>query len=306
MGLHVIVGSGPVGSAAATELLARGEQVRVVTRGGTGVEGTDRVAADAGDANRMRELTRGAAVIYNCANPQYHRWTTDWPPIAQSLLGAAEANGAVLAITGNLYPYGPVTVPMTENLPDRPSSVKGKVRAAMWRDALEAQQAGRIPGAVEVRASDYVGDCPSVLTMMVLPRVAAGKAAFVPADLDAPHTWSNPGDEGRMLVRAATDDRGWGHVWHTPSAAPMSIRELSERAAAVAGYDKVRLWALPPVAVSLAAMFDPMTKEFKEMNYQFRRRFTLESAYTASVFGSEFTPLDESVAQNVKAFQAGL
>src|SRR6266516_3542171 len=103
MGLHVIVGSGPVGSAAATKLLARGEQVRVVTRGGTGVEGTDRVAADAGDANRMRELTRGAAVIYNCANPQYHRWTSDWPPIAHSLLSAAEAHGAVLAITGNLY-----------------------------------------------------------------------------------------------------------------------------------------------------------------------------------------------------------
>jgi hypothetical protein len=134
----------------------------------------------------------------------------------------------------------------------------------------------------------------------------SGKAAFIPADLDAPHTWSNPGDEGRVLVKAATDERGWGHIWHTPSAAPISIRESSERAAAVAGYDKIRLRALPPVAVGLAAMFDTMTKEFKEMNYQFRRPFTLEAEYTASVFGSEFTQLDESIAQNVKAFQAGL
>ncbi len=38
MALHVIVGAGPVGTATANLLAERGEQVRVVTRRGTGPE----------------------------------------------------------------------------------------------------------------------------------------------------------------------------------------------------------------------------------------------------------------------------
>jgi 2-polyprenyl-6-methoxyphenol hydroxylase-like FAD-dependent oxidoreductase len=39
MALHVIVGAGPVGSATAALLAGRGEQVRVITRSGTGRAG---------------------------------------------------------------------------------------------------------------------------------------------------------------------------------------------------------------------------------------------------------------------------
>src|SRR5262245_15234430 len=114
--LHVVVGSGPIGSTVARLLADEGERVRVVTRSGTGPShrSIELVAADANDAPRLRELATGAVALYNCVNPQYHRWPVDWPPLAASLLGAAESTGAVLAITGNLYGYGPVDGPMTE------------------------------------------------------------------------------------------------------------------------------------------------------------------------------------------------
>ena len=99
MARHIVVGAGPVGSAVARELLDRGARVTVVTRGGNGIAGTERVAADATDANRLGELAEGAVAIYNCVNPPYHRWATDWPPVANALLAAAESSGAVLAIT---------------------------------------------------------------------------------------------------------------------------------------------------------------------------------------------------------------
>ena len=54
-------------------------------------------AADARDAETMGRLADGAAVIYNCVNPPYHRWPADWPPIAASVLSAAERSGAVSA-----------------------------------------------------------------------------------------------------------------------------------------------------------------------------------------------------------------
>ena len=57
MAMHVIVGAGAVGSATALLLAARGEQVRIVTRHGSGPEqpGIERIAADATDAERLTE-----------------------------------------------------------------------------------------------------------------------------------------------------------------------------------------------------------------------------------------------------------
>src|SRR5262245_29808643 len=117
--MQVIVGAGVVGSRVARLLAQRGETVRLISRRGPGPHepGIELVAADASDADRLIELTRGATAIYNCANPQYHTWLTDWPPIASALLKAAEANGAVLVTLSNLYGYGPVDGPITEHTP---------------------------------------------------------------------------------------------------------------------------------------------------------------------------------------------
>jgi hypothetical protein len=55
----------------------------------------------------MARPTEGAAVLYNSANPAYHRWPELWPPIAAALLEAAERAGAVLVTISNRYGYGP-------------------------------------------------------------------------------------------------------------------------------------------------------------------------------------------------------
>src|SRR5437762_4872899 len=155
--LHVIVGAGPVGSATAKVLAERGEQVRVVTRSGGGPEhpAIERVAADATDAQRLTTLTEGAAALYNCASPQYHKWFTDWPPLAAAFLATAERTGAVYASASNLYGYGPGHERIDVTTPLEATHPKLRLRAQMWRDALAAHEAGRIR-ATEVRGSDYI------------------------------------------------------------------------------------------------------------------------------------------------------
>jgi hypothetical protein len=120
--LHVIVGAGAVGVATARLLAERGDQVRMVSRRGTGLEhpSVERVAADATDSAAIARLAHGAVALYNSAAPPYHRWSLDWPPLAAALLDAAEACGAVLVSAGNLYLYGPDDGPLTEELPARP------------------------------------------------------------------------------------------------------------------------------------------------------------------------------------------
>ena len=119
MSLHVVLGKGPVGSTLTDRLVTSGHTVRVLSRsGGSDPRGqVEHVALDAGNASAVRQAAAGAVALYNCANPAYHRWTTDWPPIAAALLHAAEQTGAVLVVMSNLYGYGEVDRPMTEDLP---------------------------------------------------------------------------------------------------------------------------------------------------------------------------------------------
>lgn len=288
--LHVIVGAGPVGSATARLLAARGEQVRVLSRRGGGPGG---VAADASDADALARHTEGAVALYNCAGPAYHRWPTDWPPLGAALRHAAETSGAVLVTTGNLYGYGAVDGPITEDLPMRPNSVKGEVRARLWADALAAPIR-----TAEVRGSDYLGaGTMSPFSALVLPKVLAGKRAAAPADLDAPHSWTYVGDVARTLVAVAADEQAWGRAWHVPTAPAMSLRRLATRAAELAGAPAARVTTMPAFALRLAGFFNPDAREMLEMQYQLRRPFVLDSSAATAAFGIEPTPTDDALRE---------
>jgi nucleoside-diphosphate-sugar epimerase len=305
MTLHVVVGAGPVGSAAARLLAERGERVRLVTRRGTGPEhpAIERVAADASDAPALTRLAQGAEALYNCASPAYHRWPVDWPPLAAALLSAARDAGAVLATTGNLYGYGPVDAPMTEQTPLRPGGVKGGVRVRMWQDALAEHEAGRVR-VTEVRGSDYLGaGTQSIVTLLVLPWVLAGRRAVVPADLDAPHSWTYAGDVARTLVAAAGDERAWGRAWHVPTAPAASVRQLAARAATLAGAPAPRLARMPAPVLWLGGLFDPTVRELRETAYQFRRPFVLDSTAATARFGIEPTGTDAALAETISAIR---
>jgi len=245
MSLHVIVGAGPVGTSTARLLVERGERVRIVSRRGAGPQhpAIELVAADATQADRLAELTRDAAALYNCANPLYHRWLTDWPPLAASLLTAAERSGAVLAVASNLYGYGPVDGPITDATPLAATHPKLRLRADMWREALARQEAGRLR-VTEVRSSDYV-EANSILSFVLAKPIRAGKRAFVPGALDVPHSWTTIGDAARALVTVATDARAWGKAWLTPTNPPLTVRALAVRFASVVGAPAPKLSTIP-------------------------------------------------------------
>ena len=147
MDTHLVVGAGPVGTQVALRLAEQGARVRVVTRSGSGPDHpcVERVVADAGDAPTMRALAAGTVAVYNCANPAYTRWVTDWPPIAAALLDAATASGAVLATVGNLYGYGRVDGPIDS--PDAARPVRPQGRGAGPHVAGRAGRPHGRPGA---------------------------------------------------------------------------------------------------------------------------------------------------------------
>ena len=145
MSLKVVAGAGATSVPTALLLAEAGEQVRLVSRRGSGPDhpNIDLVKADATDTARLAEIARGAATLYNCAMPPYDQWPVLWPPLAASLLAAAEQKGADYVMVGNAYGYGPVDGPMTEDLPVAATTSKGRVRADVaGREGRARRRAG--------------------------------------------------------------------------------------------------------------------------------------------------------------------
>jgi nucleoside-diphosphate-sugar epimerase len=295
MSEHVIVGAGAVGSATALLLAGRGEQVRVISRRGTGPQhaAIERVAADATDAERLTSLATGAAALYNCANPPYHQWFTDWPPLASALLTAAERSGAVLATMSNLYGHGPVDGPITQKTPLAATHPKLRLRAEMWRDALAAHEAGRIR-ATEVRASDYI-EANGVLSTVLGKPLLAGRRAYAPAPLDVPHSWTSITDCAKALVTVAADEQALGQAWLVPTNPALTVRQLATRFAEVNGAPRAKVTAIPYPVLWTTGLFSPLVKELRATRYQFTRPFVVDSSATTQAFGLEPVPMDEAL-----------
>ena len=306
--LHLIVGAGPVGRATALHLVEEGHDVRLASRSGAApaVPGATRVAADATDADGLVELAQGAAVIYNCINPpSYDVWPTYWPPIASALLAAAEKTGAVLAITGNLYPYGPVDVPMTEDLPDAATGTKGALRAQMWADAKAMHDLGRIR-AVEVRGSDYMG--PGVETAhipMVAARALKGRSVRVFGDPTAPHAMTDVRDVARALVAAAAAPSAHGRAWLAPTNPARSQADTVADVCRSVGHEPVRVKAWPGALLSVGGLVVPMLRELRETAYQFQRPYLVDSGAIERELGLAPTPWDEVCRATAETALAG-
>lgn len=294
---HLVVGAGPVGRHVAEILAASGEDVTVATRSGTdtGIAGVKHVALDASDVQALSAQADGASVIYNCANPaDYTTWLKFWPPLAASLLTAAERSGAVYAITGNLYPYGPVSEAMREDMPDAATDRKGRLRAQMWADAKALHDAGRIR-AVEVRGSDYVGEGvgDNGHVTRQIPGALKGKRALVIGRKDQPHTFTDVLDMARLLVAAAADESALGRTWHVPSNPPRTQEQAINDVLASVGKPAVKVSTIPGAVFATAGRVVPLMRELRDLSYQWTAPYLLDDSAARAHFAMEPTPWDE-------------
>jgi nucleoside-diphosphate-sugar epimerase len=288
------------------ELRRRGLRVRMINRSSRlrfeKDPQTELGGIDARNPVQTREVCEGASVVYHCVGLPYPRWN-EFPAIADGIVeGAASAN-ARMVYADNLYMYGPVAGPMTENLPNAATTRKGALRAKIAASLLAAHAAGRVSVSIG-RGSDFFGPHATDAAMMgsrVFGRALAGKAAQVVGNPDRLHSYTFIDDFGRALVTLGERDEAQGGIWHVPSAAALTTREFVGHVFRGAG-KPLRLSAAPGFAVRFLGMFDENMKELHEMLYQFESDFVLDSSKFERAFGMSATPHDAAIAATLDWF----
>src|SRR5918995_3707622 len=274
--LHVVFGTGPVGLAVMDELVSKSKRVRMVNRSGRASvpHGVEVIGGDATDEVFAREASAGASVVYFALNPPYNKWPELFPPLQAGVLEGAASAGAKLIAMENLYMYGPTSGrPITEDLPHAPNTRKGRVRAMMSQELMDAHTSGRVRVSIG-RASDYFG--PRVLVSaageQVFGRAVQGKSAQVAGDPDQPHTYTYAPDIGKGLVVLAEREEALGQTWHLPSPKTLTTREFVEMIFQEVG-KPARVQAAPKILLRAIGLFNPGIRETIEMLYEFEEPF---------------------------------
>ncbi|MET0391319.1 MAG: NAD-dependent epimerase/dehydratase family protein [Polyangiales bacterium] len=301
--IHVILGGGQIGDRLADVLAKQGHAVRVVqrTRRNESRSNVTRLAGDVHDAAFRAEAARGASVVYDCMNPQYHQWQELLLPLGAASLDVAKLARAKLVALDCLYMYGIPSGPIREDSPRNPCSKKGELRVRLEALRMAAAKSGEVQLAIG-RASDFFG--PGLPNSLFAPRfwqrLEAGKALECPGDPDMPHSYNYADDVAQGLATLGSDPRALGQIWHLPASSASSTRELFEHIGRAYGKPaKVR--PIPQWLVQTAGLVVPMMREVAEMTYQWQHPYVLDDSRFRSTFGVEATPISQAVFSTVAA-----
>jgi len=305
--VHVVLGTGAIGLALIEELALRDLPVRAVNRSGSAVvpEGVELVAGDVSDKDFVVRATTGAAVVYQCLNPAYHRWAEDFPALQDGAVQAARNVDARLVSFENLYLYGDTRgVPITETTLANPQTRKGKVRLVMAEQLRRLHDDGEL-AVTTARASDYFGPrgtTQSPFGDLVIGAALAGKPARVIGNPDLPHSYTYTADAARTLAALGTRDDVLGEVFHVPNAPALTTRQIIDLIAAELG-SAIKVSVAPRLLLRAMGLFNRTVREVDEMLYEFTQPFVVDGAKAQSRLGIAPTPTADAIAVTVAWFR---
>lgn len=282
---YLITGAGQIGSALARRLVGEGEEVVVLRRRDSPVEGARVVVGDAGDRRLLERAARGVTAILHCIHAPYdaRAWRRELPSREAAAMDVAAAAGIPVVFPESVYAFGHQAQDLDEGAPPAPCSPLGRVRADLL--AARAAHPARTRSVV---ASDLVGRgasrTASVPLLTVVEPVLTGRAPWVMGDPHAPHSVTDLEDMACAMLAAARDaDPSPDRVLHAPTPPASSLQELADEVARIAGVPRRRSHCVPVLALRAIGAVSPTARALAQQSYLWRRPCVLQpGALTAA------------------------
>ena len=124
----ILGAGGPIANGLARILAASNRPFRLVGRNPRALAGGAVFPADLADREQTIRAVAGSKVVHLLAGLKYDLgvWQELWPRIMANTIEACKRTDAKLIFFDNVYMYGKVAGPMTENTPYAPCSKKGE------------------------------------------------------------------------------------------------------------------------------------------------------------------------------------
>jgi nucleoside-diphosphate-sugar epimerase len=303
-----ILGAGGVIANHLTPLLAGQKRpFRVVSRSARATPGaTEVVAADLTDRDATLRAVAGSSVVLLLAGLPYdHKvWADQWPRIMANTIEASKRAGAKLLFFDNVYMYGRVQGPMTEDTPFNPCSRKGEIRAQIAATLLNEIRAGSLTAMI-ARAPDFYGPATptGVSNVLVFDAWSKNQKASWLVNDSVPHSLIYTPNAARAVLTLAESDSAWNQTWHLPTAPnPLTGREFIT-AAAGAMHRAPEYRVLSPLMVRMYGWFKPVVGELYEMLYQNDAPYLFDSSKFTRAFGFAGTPCAEGLKATAASYR---
>ena len=300
MALTTILGAGgPISNELVRILSAKGTPLRLVSRNPRPAAGIETMAADISDQQQAIRAVAGSAVVHLLIGLKYDAklWQELWPRIMTNTIEACKRAGAKLIFFDNVYMYGKVDEPMTEETPIAPVSKKGEVRAQIATMLMDEVKRGRLTAMI-ARSADFYGPADAghgVLNVLVFDAFAKESKAQWLINDSVPHSLTFTPDAARGVAMLAERDSAWNQVWHLPTASPaLTGREIVAMAAQAFGV-KPKYRILNRGMIKVGGWFNPLVGELYEMLYQNDSPYIFDSTKFARAFGFAGTPYAEGI-----------
>jgi len=217
---------------------------------------------------------------------------------------AANRANARLIFFDNVYMYGKVDGPMTEETPFRPWSKKGEIRAQIATMLLNEMKAGNLTALI-ARSADFYGPRArtGIPNVLVFDKLAKGAKGSWLVNDSAKHSFTLTSDAARSLVLLADSESAWNQTWHVPTAAdPPTGKQFIELVAKEFGTQpKYRVLTRP--MLRLAGWFDTTVRELYEMLYQYEFDYNFDSTKFTETFRFQPTSYAEGVRKTAQSYR---
>jgi nucleoside-diphosphate-sugar epimerase len=288
--MHTILGAGgPAANALTNELLHNNAEIRLVSRRESKFkhQNISWKKADLLNYPEVLAAVKGSGVIYLCAGLVYDAdiWEQQWPVIMGNVINAAKETQTRLIFFDNVYMYGLVEGPMTEDTPYNPNSRKGEVRAKVATQLMEEAKAGNISASI-ARAADFYGtdSMNSFLDMMVLSPYSKKQKATWMGKPDTLHSFTFIPDTGKAMYLLGQDPAADNQIWHLPTATSMTGKEFINLAAQI--YDTApKYMAVNKTMLWMLGLFKKVVAGTVEMYYQYNHDYIFDSSKIEKAYG---------------------
>ena len=303
-----ILGAGGAISNELVKLLAVGKQpFRLVGRNPKATPGAaETIAADLTDKDQAIRAVAGSTIVHLLVGLKYdHKiWSEIWPLIMGNTIEACKRAGSKLIFFDNVYMYGKVSGPMTEETPFNPCSRKGEIRAKIAATLINEWKSGALTAMI-ARSADFYGPDTrnGVQNLLVFEPFAQKKKASWLVNDSVPHSLTYTPDAAQCLVQLSERANAWNQTWHVPTAPiPLTGKEFVIQAAKEFGVaPQYRVLSRPMLRV--AGWFDPLVAESYEMLYQSDSPYLFDSSKFAREFGFAGTPYAHGIRTSAESFK---